>query len=98
MDYTSWKVLKTYLQMIVQHPDKVQYRRIPIANAIFRHHVWDTPGRGVLLALGFVEHYGYVEFYPRNIYNLFDAILQIDQWEKKRDNDPHFEQPIEGMH
>jgi hypothetical protein len=95
MDYRSWKVLKKYLQMIVQHPNEVKYRRIRIANATFRQHVWDTPARGVLLAVGFVEHQGYVEFHSRNIFNLYDTLLQIDQWEKRADSsDQPFEQPI----
>ena len=56
MNYGGWFILKKHLRMIVQHPDKPQYRQIRTANRTFAESVWNTPAMGVLLAAGFVEH------------------------------------------
>jgi hypothetical protein len=48
----------------LEHPDQPQYRhRMRLANPTFGPCVWQTPARGVWLALGFVETTdGYAEW------------------------------------
>jgi hypothetical protein len=55
LDYgTMYTTLIKYLTKIVQHPEISKYRQIRIANPVF-HRLWQTPVRGLLLAVGFVE-------------------------------------------
>jgi hypothetical protein len=61
MDYQGWPILGRYLANIVQHPGDCKYRRLRMANPNFAQHVWLTPAKGILLALGFVEHGAFVE-------------------------------------
>jgi len=55
MEFLDWRTLIQYLSNIIQHPDEIKYRRIRIANPKFSR-LWLSPARGLLLALGFVEH------------------------------------------
>jgi VHL beta domain/PUB domain len=79
MQYTEWAVLLQYLDGILQHPDQPQYRRMRLANPTFGPGVWQTPARGVWLALGFVETTdGYAEWRTAGD----DAVtpVLIDEW------------------
>ena len=57
----SAKLLLLYFQNICLHPDDPKYRRLRIGNRTFQRSVYDTGARGVLLALGFEELYGFME-------------------------------------
>jgi hypothetical protein len=61
MDYVHWAVLQTYLTNILLDPSRSQYRHLRLANATFGPAVWNTPARGLLLALGFVVQGAFVE-------------------------------------
>ncbi|KAL7521102.1 hypothetical protein ACHAWX_005794 [Stephanocyclus meneghinianus] len=55
------KRLRQYLSNVSTHPHEPKYRKLRIANPIFLQNVYNTGARGVLLALGFEEHCGYLE-------------------------------------
>jgi PUB domain len=59
-DETSIVTLQRFLSNIINHPEIVKYRQLRIAS---RHvkPIWESPIRGLLLAVGFVEVYGYAE-------------------------------------
>jgi hypothetical protein len=61
MDYEHWAVLTIYLKNILLDPARPQYRRLRLANATFGPAMWQTPARGLLLALGFVVQSAFVE-------------------------------------
>lgn len=61
MNYMYWDVLVKYLTNILHKPGNCAYRRIRIENPNFNQAVWNTPARGLLLAIGFVEQGAYVE-------------------------------------
>ncbi|KAL7539184.1 hypothetical protein ACHAXR_011427 [Thalassiosira sp. AJA248-18] len=61
---TSAKRLLQYLKNICLHPDEPKYRRLRLGNRIFQETIYNTGARGVLLALGFEELYGYMECGP----------------------------------
>jgi hypothetical protein len=54
LDPSMYTTLVKYLTKIVQHPEICKYRQIRIANPVF-HRLWQSPVRGLLLAVGFVE-------------------------------------------
>lgn len=60
LDPGMYTTLIKYLTKIVQHPEAAKYRQIRIANPVF-HRLWQTPIRGLLLAVGFVECGAYLE-------------------------------------
>jgi hypothetical protein len=60
LDPGMYTTLIKYLTKIVQHPEVAKYRQIRIANPVF-HRLWQTPIRGLLLAVGFVECGAYLE-------------------------------------
>lgn len=53
-----------YLKNICLHPDEPKYRKLRIGNKIFQQTIYNTGARGILLALGFEELYGYLECGP----------------------------------
>ena len=53
-------VLQKYLTNIVEHPNNTKYRQIRIASPKFSP-IWQSPMRGLLLAIGFVEEGAYAE-------------------------------------
>jgi hypothetical protein len=61
MNYQGWDVLIKYLTNILFDPGNSKFRCIRIANPKFSTNVWQTPAKGLLLAIGFVEHGAYVE-------------------------------------
>lgn len=77
------RTLLQYLQNIVDHAydDDTPYRRIRIANPIFQNQIWITAGRGVLHALGFVDHGAHLELGPLpNRHSLINnAIFSLKQ-------------------
>lgn len=103
MDFGGWAVLKKYFTMIVQHPDKPQYRQIRTANRTFAQAVWNTPAKGVLLAAGFVEHGAYAELgsaaaLSHDTVNELSLLLYvIERWQKRaEDSDSAQQQQPEG--
>jgi hypothetical protein len=60
LDISMYTTLIKYLTKIVQHPEVPKYRQIRIANPVF-HRLWQSPVRGLLLAVGFVECGAYLE-------------------------------------
>lgn len=58
---TAVKRLRQYLSKVSMFPQEPKYRKLRICNTIFMHSIYNTGARGVLLALGFEEHYGYLE-------------------------------------
>ena len=81
----SAKVLLQYLKNIQLHPDKPKYRQLRVSNRTFQHTVYDTGARGVLLALGFEELYGYMECGPNTVLGpdrvrqVCDAIVIVNE-------------------
>mmetsp|Transcript_8175 Transcript_8175/g.16776 ORF Transcript_8175/g.16776 Transcript_8175/m.16776 type:complete len:603 (-) Transcript_8175:60-1868(-) len=61
---TSAKRLLQYLRNICLHPDEPKYRKLRTGNRICMETIYNTGARGVLLALGFEEHLGYLEMGP----------------------------------
>ena len=86
MDYLGWNTLKKYLSKIVQQPEETKYRQIRQANPNFFHNVWNTPARGLLLAVGFVEHEGYVELgcsqrlSRQRVQDVSQLLFQVERW------------------
>ena len=81
----SAKVLLQYLKNIQLHPDKPKYRQLRVSNRTFQRTVYDTGARGVLLALGFEELYGYMECGPNTVLGpdrvrqVCDAIVIVNE-------------------
>jgi len=86
MDYSGWNTLKKYLSKIVQQPEEVKYRQIRQANPNFFNNVWNTPARGLLLAVGFVEHEGFVELGTsqrlsrQRVQDISQLLFQVEFW------------------
>lgn len=51
----SIDLLQIYLTNIMNHPDQIKYRQIRISNPKFQNVIWDTPMKGLLLAVGFID-------------------------------------------
>jgi len=76
-----------YLKNICLHPDEAKYRKLRIGNKIFQQQLYDTGARGILLALGFEELYGYLECGPGGgkclgldrIQQISDAMMIVNQ-------------------
>ena len=60
----SSKRLLQYLRNICLHPDEPKYRKLRVGNPIFQQTIYNTGARGVLLACGFEELYGFMECGP----------------------------------
>lgn len=58
------KRLLQYLKNICMEPHNAKYRKLRTSNRIFFDSIYSTGARGVLLALGFEEHMGYMECGP----------------------------------
>jgi hypothetical protein len=56
----SVEVLQKYLTNIMNRPEIVKYRQIRIASPTFKP-IWESPMRGLLLSIGFVERGRYAE-------------------------------------
>ena len=85
--YASSKNLLQYLKNICLNPDAAKYRKLRLGNRIFQSTIYNTGARGVLLALGFEEHYGYLECGPggeqpmlssRRIQQISDAMMIVN--------------------
>lgn len=65
-DDTSIDTLQKFLTNIINHPESVKYRQLRIAS---RHvkPIWESPMRGLLLGIGFVEVGGYAELGCRDL-------------------------------
>jgi hypothetical protein len=60
VDDPSVDTLQKYLSNIIQHPEVTKYRQIRIASPHFAP-IWQSPMRGLLLAVGFVDRGMYAE-------------------------------------
>jgi hypothetical protein len=60
VDDPSVDTLQKYLTNIIKHPDVVKYRQIRVASPKFKP-IWESPMRGLLLAVGFVEEGRFAE-------------------------------------
>lgn len=75
-----------YLKNICLHPDEPKYRKLRIGNKIFQQTIYNTGARGILLALGFEELYGYLECGPgggkclglERIQQILDAMMIVN--------------------
>lgn len=56
----SVDILQKYLTNIIHHPEVVKYRQIRIASRHFAP-IWQSPMRGLLLAVGFIDRGMYTE-------------------------------------
>jgi PUB domain len=56
----SIQTLQKFLTNIINHPETVKYRQLRIASQQVKP-IWDSPMRGLLLSVGFVEVEGYAE-------------------------------------
>ena len=61
MNYSHWDVLVKYLTNILHEPGNPKYRQIRIENRTFHSAVWQTPAKGLLFAIGFVEQGIHIE-------------------------------------
>jgi len=76
-----------YLKNTCLHPDEAKYRKLRIGNKIFQQQLYNTGARGILLALGFEELYGYLECGPgggkclglERIQQISDAMMIVNQ-------------------
>jgi hypothetical protein len=81
----SARVLLQYLKNIQLHPNKPKYRQLRVFNRTFQQTIYDTGARGVLLALGFEELYGYMEcgsntvLDPDRVRQVHDAIVIVNE-------------------
>jgi len=86
-----------YLKNICLHPDEPKYRKLRIGNNIFQQQIYNTGARGILLALGFEELYGYLECGPgggkcvglERIQQISDAMMIVDQTLKIMQDESH---------
>ncbi|GAX22177.1 hypothetical protein FisN_19Lh237 [Fistulifera solaris] len=62
MGFRNWELLMQCGTKIIQQPDKPKYRSFRQGNPQFGARLWNTTARGVLLAGGFYENAGYVQF------------------------------------
>ncbi|GKY96280.1 hypothetical protein MPSEU_000587500 [Mayamaea pseudoterrestris] len=100
MNYTGWLTLTKYLSKVAQHPDLPKYRRIRTANAHFAQDVWNTPARGVLLALGFVERQAHVELAGdvgtlsrERVQDVSRLLYHLERWQAYAESGVLAEQP-----
>ena len=99
MNYHGWATLTTYLSKIVHHPDDSKYRQIRAANKRFATDVWMTPAKGVLLAMGFVEHGAYVELgnagalSRERVQDVSRVLYLLEQWQRYAESGFLSEQP-----
>jgi hypothetical protein len=88
LSYKGWSTLIQYLTNIVQHPKETKFRRLRMANPIFSNGVWMTPAKGLLLALGFVEHGAFVELGTSNelsrerVQDVARLLYHLGQWKE----------------
>lgn len=61
LGYLGWPTLQKYLANIVEQPENTKYRQLRQGNPSFAQDVWNSPARGLLFALGFVENGAYLE-------------------------------------
>jgi len=81
------KRLLQYLQNICLQPNNTKYRRLRTGNRIFFESIYSTGARGVLLALGFEEYFGYLECGPseggalnyERLRQISDAMMIVDR-------------------
>jgi hypothetical protein len=77
-----------YLTNIVKSPEQVKYRQIRIRSPTFAP-IWQSPMRGLLLAVGFVEEQAYAELgcdqpLPRErIQDLALLTYLLTEWKRK---------------
>lgn len=89
MQWNQYSVVQKYLTNILEHPDVIRYRQIRLANPHFFHNIWNTSARGLLLAIGFVEHLGYAELgssesLPRELLQRVQTLLlQLNEWQRQ---------------
>ena len=84
------KRLRTYLGNVSSHPHLPRYRKLRICNPIFKESIYNTGALGVLLALGFEEHCGYLECGASKGLQLPDYRLEMISrtlWALERDID-----------
>jgi hypothetical protein len=81
--------LLKFLSNIVDHPEMVKYRQLRIASKAFSP-IWQSPLRGLLLAIGFVDVGMYAELgchtkplSPERIQDVALLAYQLRQWQSK---------------
>jgi hypothetical protein len=62
MGFRDWELLMQCGTKIIQQPNESKYRSLRQSNPQFGTRLWNTTARGVLLAGGFYENAGYVQF------------------------------------
>jgi PUB domain/VHL beta domain len=95
MRYQYWPTFIKYLSQIVQHPTDSKYRRIRTNNRTFGSEVYNVgPAQGMIWAMGFVQHGGYVELgtdttpYPRERIQALSQLLYLAE--------RHYERVLKG--
>eukprot|EP00977_Amphora_coffeiformis_P012330 scaffold3043_cov180-Amphora_coffeaeformis.AAC.22 len=98
MNYAHWDVLAKYLTNILHEPGNPKYRQIRIENRTFNSTVWQTPARGLLFAIGFVEQGIHIELgttrrlTKEQVKQLSSLMFSISTW--RRQNELPYEQPV----
>lgn len=100
MKYVHWDILVKYLTNILHEPANAKYRQIRIANPTFFQSVWQTPARGLLLAMGFVEQGAFLELGTakrltrEQVKQLSSLMFSVSIWRKRSEAaDAALEQP-----
>lgn len=92
MNFSHWEVLSKYLNNILYEPANAKYRQIRLGNPTFHAAVWQTPAKGLLLALGFVEHGAYIELgtarrlTKEQVKQLSGIMFSVAVWKKRQDS------------
>jgi len=96
-NYSHWDVLVKYLTNILHEPGNPKYRQIRIENPTFHSAVWQTPARGLLFAMGFVEQGIHIELgttkrlTKEQVKQLSSLMFSISIWRKR--HELPYEQP-----
>jgi hypothetical protein len=79
MGFRDWELLMQCGTKIIQQPNEPKYRSFRQSNPQFRVRLWNTTARGVLLAGGFYENEGYVQFGASNKLGR-DEVQELSLW------------------
>lgn len=95
---TSITTLQKYLKNIIENPENVKYRQIRVGSKKFAP-IWQSVMKGLLLAVGFVEHEAYAELgsadeLPRErIQDLSLLSYMLNKWQENELRQITLEQP-----
>lgn len=89
LNFNDWDLLARCGMKILTSPSDERYRSFRIANKVFGPRLWTSPARGVLLAGGFYENLGFVQFGNslglsiNQNRELSQWVVLVQQWKEK---------------